>query len=38
LKSVKKVFILIDGGERKTLGGHIDLTQAFLPQYDIVAN
>lgn len=36
LKSVKKVFILIDGGERKTLGGHIDLTQAFLPQYDIV--
>jgi len=38
LKSVKKVFILIDGGERKTLGGHIDLTQAFLPQYDLVAN
>jgi len=38
LKSVKKVFILIDGAERKTLGGHIDLTQAFLPQYDIVAN
>jgi spore germination protein GerM len=37
LKSVKKVFILIDGGERKTLGGHIDLTQAFLPQYDRVA-
>ncbi len=38
LKSVKKVFILIDGGERKTLGGHIDLTQAFLPLYDMVAN
>ncbi|MDH4220750.1 MAG: GerMN domain-containing protein [Candidatus Aminicenantes bacterium] len=38
LKSVKKVFILIDGGERKTLGGHIDLTMAFSPQYDLVAN
>lgn len=37
LKSVKKVFILIDGGERKTMGGHIDLTQAFSPQYDLVA-
>lgn len=37
LKSIKKVFILIDGGEKKTLGGHIDLTQPFLPLYDIVS-
>ncbi|MFQ6037844.1 MAG: GerMN domain-containing protein [Candidatus Aminicenantales bacterium] len=37
LKSIKKVFILIDGGERKTLGGHIDLTRSFSPQYDLVA-
>ena len=37
LKPIKKVFILIDGGEKKTLGGHIDLTSAFQPIYDIVA-
>ncbi len=37
LKQVKKVFILIDGGEKKTLGGHIDLANPFLPVYDIVA-
>ncbi len=37
LKPVKKVFILIDGGEKKTLGGHIDLSRPFQPVYDIVA-
>lgn len=37
LKPVKKVFILIDGGEKKTLGGHIDLTSPFQPIYDIVS-
>jgi hypothetical protein len=37
LKPIKKVFILIDGGEKKTLGGHIDLTSPFQPIYDIVA-
>jgi spore germination protein GerM len=37
LKPIKKVFILIDGGEKKTLGGHIDLTSPFQPFYDIVA-
>ncbi len=37
IKPIKKVFILIDGGEKKTLGGHIDLTQAFLPLYDLVS-
>jgi len=38
IKPIKKVFILIDGGEKKTLGGHIDLTNPFQPIYDIVAN
>ena len=37
LKPIKKVFILVDGGEKKTLGGHIDLTGPFQPIYDIVA-
>lgn len=37
LEPIKKVFILVDGGERKTLGGHIDLTNPFQPVYDIVA-
>lgn len=37
-KSVKKVFILIDGGEKQTLGGHIDLSRPFLPQHDLIAN
>jgi germination protein M len=37
LKPIKKVFILIDGGEKKTLGGHIDLTSPFQAIYDIVA-
>lgn len=37
LKAVKEVFILVDGGEKKTLGGHIDLTSPFQPIYDIVA-
>ena len=37
LKPVQKVFILVDGGEKKTLGGHIDLTNPFEPIYDIVA-
>jgi spore germination protein GerM len=37
LKPIKKVFILIDGGEKKTLGGHLDLTNPFQPIYNIVA-
>lgn len=36
-KSIKKVFILIEGGEKETLGGHINLSQAFRPQYDLIA-
>jgi spore germination protein GerM len=37
LKSVKRVSILIEGGERETLGGHIDLSRPLLPQYSLVA-
>jgi spore germination protein GerM len=34
---IKKVFILIDGGEVETLGGHIDLSRPFLPRFDLNA-
>jgi spore germination protein GerM len=36
-KNVKKVFILVDGGEVETLGGHIDLSRPFLPRFDLNA-
>lgn len=36
-KPIKKVFILVEGGEKETLGGHISLAQPFLPKYDLVA-
>lgn len=36
-KSVKKVFILIDGDEKETLAGHIDLSRPLLPRYDLIA-
>lgn len=36
-KSIKRVFILIEGGEKETLGGHINLSQSFRPQYDLIA-
>jgi spore germination protein GerM len=36
-KPVKKVVILIEGAERETLGGHVDLSRAFLPDYSFVA-
>jgi spore germination protein GerM len=36
-KSVKKVAILVEGAEKETLGGHVDLTQPFLPDYSFVA-
>jgi spore germination protein GerM len=37
-KSIKSVYILIDGGEQETLNGHIDLKQPLLPRYDLIAN
>jgi spore germination protein GerM len=36
-KSIKKVFILVDGEERETLAGHIGLDRAFLPDYSRIA-
>jgi spore germination protein GerM len=36
-KSIKRVAILVEGTEKETLGGHIDLTQPFPPDYSIVA-
>jgi germination protein M len=37
-KSIKRVFILIEGIERETLAGHIDLSRPLLPRYDLVAH
>jgi spore germination protein GerM len=36
-KSVKRVVILVEGAEKETLGGHVDLSRAFLPDYSLVA-
>ncbi|MFC2157581.1 GerMN domain-containing protein [Acidobacteriota bacterium] len=33
---IKKVFILIDGRESQTLGGHVDLTRPFIPRKDLI--
>lgn len=35
-KSIKKVFILVNGTEQETLAGHIDLRRPFLPRYDLI--
>jgi spore germination protein GerM len=37
-EAIKKVFILIGGQERETLGGHISLSRPFLPLYDLIAD
>jgi germination protein M len=37
-KAIKKVFILIDGSEKETLAGHIDLSRPIVPRYDLVSN
>jgi spore germination protein GerM len=34
-KPIKKVFILVEGSEKETLGGHINLNQAFVPQFSL---
>ncbi len=36
-KSVKKVAFLIEGTEKETLGGHIDLSRPFVPDFSLVA-
>ena len=36
-KPIKKVVLLVEGAERETLGGHVDLSRAFFPDYSLVA-
>lgn len=36
--SVERVFILVEGTERETLNGHIDLTRPLLPRFDLIAD
>jgi spore germination protein GerM len=36
-KPIKKVFILVNGSEKETLGGHISLTEPFLPNFSLIA-
>ena len=36
-KAVKKVAILVEGAEKETLGGHVDLTHPFTPDFSLVA-
>jgi germination protein M len=36
-KAIKKVSLLVEGNEKETLGGHIDLSRPFLPDYSLVA-
>lgn len=36
IDSIKSVFILIDGGEKETLSGHIDLSRPFVPRFDLI--
>ncbi len=37
-KSVKKVFILVDGNEKETLKGHVDISRPLVPMYNLVSN
>ncbi len=36
-KPIKKVFILVEGAERETLGGHVNLSEPFVPQFSLDA-
>ena len=36
IDSIKKVFILIDGGEKETLSGQIDLSRPFVSRFDLI--
>ncbi len=37
-RSIKRVFILINGTEQETLAGHVDLRKPFLPRYDLMSD
>jgi spore germination protein GerM len=36
-KTIKRVFILVEGEERETLNGHLELDRPFLPDYSLIA-
>lgn len=36
-KPIKKVFILVEGAEKETLGGHVSLNRPFVPLYSLNA-
>jgi germination protein M len=36
-KPIKKVFLLVEGSEKETLSGHINLSQPFVPLYSLNA-
>ncbi len=36
-KNIKRVSLLIEGSERETLGGHVDLSRPFNPDYSLVS-
>lgn len=37
-KSIKKVFILIDGNEKETLKGHVDISRPLVPISKLISN
>jgi spore germination protein GerM len=37
IKTVKKVFLLVDGEERETLAGHIAIDRPIAPDYSLIA-
>ncbi len=36
-ESIKKVFILVDGNEKETLKGHVDISRPLVPKYDLIS-
>ena len=36
--SIKKVFILVDGNQKETLKGHVDISRPLVPMYNLISN
>ena len=36
--SIEKVFILIDGNEKETLKGHVDISRPLVPMFNLISN
>lgn len=34
---IKRVFILVDGNEKETLKGHVDISQPLVPMYNLIS-